>query len=245
MTFSGAIAVVTGAAGGIGAAVCRSLVVQGATVVGLDRDEPGADSPADSPPIQARETLDVSNEEAVDTAFARIASRHGLPDIVVNAAGVTYRGPTEEATAESWDTVQATNLRGTFLCCRAAGRHMLERGSGSIVNVSSQLAIAPPGGRAAYVASKQGVIGLTRTLAVEWAPRGVRVNAVAPGITRTPMIAPIEGDPEASAAWIAKVPIGRFAEPDEIAAAILFLASPAASYIVGHVLVVDGGYSVP
>lgn len=241
MTFDGAIAVVTGAAGGIGAAVCRALAAEGATVIGLERGwSEGGDVGS-----ARRETVDVTDEAAVEDAFARIVREHGAPDVVVNAAGITYRGPTIEAPTASWDAVLATNLRGTFFCCRAAGRHMLERGSGAIVNVSSQLAISPPGGRAAYVASKQGVIGLTRTLAVEWAPRGVRVNAVAPGITRTPMIEAIERDPEASAAFAARIPLGRFAEPDEIAGPILFLASPAAAYVVGEVLVVDGGYTIP
>lgn len=239
MTFDGAVAVVTGAAGGIGAAVCRALAREGATVVGLDRAWDIGDGP------EQRESVDVTDEAAVDDAFARIARQHGAPGIVVNAAGITYRGPTIEASTESWDAVLATNLRGTYLCCRAAARGMLERGSGAIVNVSSQLAISPPGGRAAYVAAKQGVIGLTRTLAVEWAPAGVRVNAVAPGITRTPMIDAIERDPTASAEFAARIPLGRFAEPDEIAGPILFLASPAAAYVVGEVLVVDGGYTIP
>lgn len=238
MTFDGAVAVVTGAAGGIGAAVCRALAGQGATVVGLDRGWDGGGP-------EARETVDVTDESAVEDAFARIARERGTPDILVNAAGITHRGSTIEAPTHTWDAVLATNLRGTYLCCRAAARGMLERGSGAIVNVSSQLAISPPGGRAAYVAAKQGVIGLTRTLAVEWAPRGVRVNAVAPGITRTPMIEAIERDPEASAAYAARIPLGRFAEPDEIAAPILFLASSAAAYVVGEVLVVDGGYTIP
>ena len=238
MTFDGAVAVVTGAAGGIGAAVCRALAGEGATVVGLDHGWDGGGP-------EARETVDVTDESAVEDAFARIAREHGTPDIVVNAAGITHRGSTIEALTDTWDAVLATNLGGTYLCCRAAARGMLERGSGAIVNVSSQLAISPPGGRAADVAAKQGVIGLTRTLAVEWAPRGVRVNAVAPGITRTRMIDAIERDPEASAAFAARIPLGRFAEPDEIAAPILFLASPAAAYVVGEVLVVDGGYTIP
>lgn len=235
----GAVAVVTGAAGGIGAAVCGALAGEGATVIGLDRDWAGGGGP------ERRLTVDVTDEAAVDDAFARIGREHGTPGIVVNAAGITHRGPTVESPTDTWDAVLATNLRGTYLCCRAAARGMLERGSGAIVNVSSQLAISPPGGRAAYVAAKQGVIGLTRTLAVEWAPRGVRVNAVAPGITRTPMIEAIERDPEASAEFAARIPLGRFAEPDEIAGPILFLVSPAAAYVVGEVLVVDGGYTIP
>ncbi len=238
-TFDGMTAVVTGAAGGIGSAVCRAFAEQGARVIGLDRAW-GEDALAHP---WVRETVDVASEREVDAAFARIAA-DGLPDILVNAAGITHREATVETAVEAWDEVQAVNLRSTFLCCRAAGRLMLDHGAGSIINISSQLAVAPPGGRAAYVASKAGVIGLTRTLAVEWAPRGVRVNAVAPGITRTPMINVIADDPDASRVFAARIPLGRFAEPDEIAAPILFLASRAASYVVGHVLVVDGGYTV-
>lgn len=240
-TFDGMLAIVTGAAGGIGSAVCRAFAEAGARVVGLDRAWPEEQSPDG----WRRETVDVVSEAEVDAAFGRITIEMGAPDILVTAAGITHRQPTVETDVEAWDAVQAVNLRSTFLCCRAAGRLMVVQGSGSIVNISSQLAVSPPGGRAAYVAAKAGVIGLTRTLAVEWAPHGVRVNAVAPGITRTPMISVIEDDPEASREFAARIPIGRFAEPDEIAGPILFLASPAASYVVGHVLVVDGGYTVP
>ena len=240
-TFDGMVAVVTGAAGGIGTAVCRAFAAQGARVVGFDRAWAGA-AEEDG---WRRETVDVASETEVDAAFERVAAEEGAPQVLVNAAGITHRAPTVDTDTEAWDAVQAANLRSAFLCCRAAGRLMVEQGSGSIVNISSQLAVSPPGGRAAYVAAKAGVIGLTRTLAVEWAPHGVRVNAVAPGITRTPMISVIEDDPEASRTFAAKIPLGRFAEPDEIAAPILFLASRAASYVVGHVLVVDGGYTVP
>ncbi len=230
-SLDGRVALVTGAASGIGSATADLLSASGVLVVRADRE-----SAADVV------RLDVRDESAVREIVARSDREHGRLDILVNAAGITLRGPSLETRADEWDGVQQVNLRGTFLCCREAARAMGEHG-GAIVNVSSQLAIAPTGGRASYVASKAGVIGLTRSLAVEWAPK-IRVNAVAPGVTRTPMIEAIERDEATRRSFMEKIPLGRFAEPEEIAEVIVFLASDAASYVTGHILVVDGGYSI-
>lgn len=227
----GRVAFVTGAASGIGRATADLLRELGATVVGADRERG-----------EGIAAVDVRDEASVRDAIAACATRHGRIDVVVNAAGVTYRGATADTTLEEWDRVQEVNLRGTFLCCREAARHMSGAG-GAIVNVASQLAIAPTGGRAAYVSSKSGVMALTRSLAVEWAP-AIRVNAVAPGVTRTPMIDAIERDEVARRSFEQRIPLGRFAEPGEIAGAIAFLCSPLASYVTGHILVVDGGYTI-
>lgn len=233
------VAVVTGAASGIGAAVVAAFATAGAAVSAWDVRWP------DGPSAAIEQTIvDVADGEAVERAMADVVARHGRLDVLVHAAGITDRTPSLDVELEAWDRVVDVDLRGTFICARAAARAMVAAGSGSIVTVSSQLALAPPGGRAAYVASKAGVIGLTRTLAVEWAP-GIRVNAVAPGVTRSPMTAAIEADPATRARFIERIPAGRFAEPAEIAAAALFLASDASAYVTGHVLVVDGGYTIP
>ena len=231
ISMEGRVAFVTGAASGIGRATAAALRDAGAAVFGVDRDE--ADGVA---------RADVRDETSVRAAIGSCVKMHGRIDTLVNAAGITYRAATTDTSVAEWDRVQETNLRGTFLCCREAVPAMAREGA-AIVNVASQLAIAPTGARAAYVSSKAGVIALTRSLAVEWAPR-VRVNAVAPGVTRTPMIDAIERDAATRRSFEARIPLGRFAGPEEIASAIVFLASPLASYITGHILVVDGGYTI-
>ena len=247
---SGRSALVTGAASGIGAAVVETFVRAGAMVSAWDVLWPGEPGPVagrrpdGSAATVGRATVDVADPEAVERAMAEVVARHGRLDVLVHAAGITDRTPSLEVSLEDWDRIVDVDLRGTFVCVRAAGRAMVAAGSGSIVTISSQLAISPPGGRAAYVASKAGVIGLTRTLAVEWAP-GVRVNAIAPGVTRSPMTAAIEADPEVRGRFLDRIPARRFAEPSEIAAAALFLGSDASAYVTGHVLVVDGGYTIP
>lgn len=247
---SGRSALVTGAASGIGAAVVETFVRAGAMVSAWDVLWPGGPGPVagrrpdGSATAVGRATVDVADPEAVERAMAEVVARHGRLDVLVHAAGITDRTPSLEVSLEDWDRIVNVDLRGTFVCVRAAGRAMVAAGSGSIVTISSQLALSPPGGRAAYVASKAGVIGLTRTLAVEWAP-GVRVNAIAPGVTRSPMTAAIEADPEVRDRFLDRIPARRFAEPSEIAAAALFLGSDASAYVTGHVLVVDGGYTIP
>jgi NAD(P)-dependent dehydrogenase (short-subunit alcohol dehydrogenase family) len=246
----GRVAVVTGAASGIGAAVVEALEAAGATVCAWDLRWPAEAGSAPGTPTHdptgtaERATVDVADGAAVERAMAGVVARRGRLDILVHAAGITDRTPSLELDLEAWDRVVDVDLRGTFVCARAAGRAMVAAGAGSIVTISSQLALSPPGGRAAYVASKAGVVGLTRTLAVEWAP-AVRVNAIAPGVTRSPMTAAIEADAEVRARFLGRIPLGRFAEPSDIAAAALYLASDASAYVTGHVLVVDGGYTVP
>lgn len=228
---SGAVAFVTGAASGIGLATADLLEGLGVRV-----------ARADVSPVAGVIQVDVRDERAIVAAIRGCAEKHGQLDILVNAAGVVDRKSSLDVTSADWDRIQEVDLRGTFLCCREAARAMAPRG-GSIVNVSSQLALAAMGRRAAYEASKAGVLGLTRSLAVEWAPL-IRVNAVAPGPTRTAMFQAVEADESALAAMLDRIPLGRIGRPEEIARVIVFLASGAASYITGQTVFADGGYTI-
>ncbi|MCS6802199.1 MAG: SDR family oxidoreductase [Chloroflexota bacterium] len=239
----GRVAVVTGAGGGIGRATIALFREAGARVAGIDLNPDSFADLLGEDDVAA--AADVRDPEAVRSAFAAIAARVGPPTVLVNNAGIAYRASVLETSPDAWDRVLAINLRGALLCSQAAAPAMLAAGKGSIVNVASQLAFAVAAERAAYVASKAGLIGLTKVMALEWADRGIRVNAVAPGVTRTPMVRYLEENREAGDAFRARIPLGRFAEPDEIALACLYLASDASSYVTGHVLTVDGGYSVP
>ena len=249
LRLDGAVAVVTGGAGGIGRAAAIALASAGATVVIADLD--GAASEAIVIEITERGgralaiPTDVSDETAVDASFGEVVTREGSVDVLVNNAGIAIRRPATELALADWDKVIAVNMTGAFLCARAAARHMIARGKGGvIVNVASIMGLSGGGlyPNVSYQASKGAVVNMTRALAIEWAPRGIRVNAVAPTYVRTRLTAPLLDDPDMIARTEAMTPLKRLAEPEEVAAAICFLASPAASMITGHVLPVDGGF---
>jgi NAD(P)-dependent dehydrogenase (short-subunit alcohol dehydrogenase family) len=178
----------------------------------------------------------------VERVVGAAVEAHGRLDVLVNAAGIVSRGAALDLTPGDWGRVLDVNLGGTFFACQAAARAMVSRGAGAIVNVASELALVADGNHAGYIASKAGVVGLTRALAVEWGPLGIRVNAVAPGLTRTPMTADLaEADRED---YRTRTPDRRLAEPDDIAEAVLFLVSDASRHVAGQLLVVDGGYTI-
>jgi 2-deoxy-D-gluconate 3-dehydrogenase len=234
----GRVAVVTGAAGGIGSAAAAALAEAGATVIGADLEWP-----ADDDGKIERRIVDVASINNLRDMARAVAASHGTVHVLVCAAGAISRGPATKVGVEEWDRLLAINARGAFFTCQVMEPLLQRHKDGSVVLVSSQLAMIGATGRAAYIASKAAVNGLARALATEWASQGIRVNAVAPGVTKTQMTATLLADPGASSRLLSRIPLGRFASPTEIANAIAFLSSPLASYITGHVLVVDGGYT--
>jgi NAD(P)-dependent dehydrogenase (short-subunit alcohol dehydrogenase family) len=241
----GRTALVTGASRGIGRHAALTLAEAGAAVVlaarsGDELEAVAAAARAAGAPQAVAVAADVTDEDAVEAAVSRAVEATGRLDVLVNVAGGTwFEAPVAQTRTTGWDRVVALNLRSVFLTCRAAlGR--MDRG-GSIVNVASVVALAAAPGRAAYGAAKAGVVALTRTLAVEAAPRGIRVNCLCPGWVRTELTRELWSDPERDRAVLADVPLGRWAEVSELAGPLLLLASDAGSYLTGSALVVDGG----
>lgn len=239
----GQVALVTGGAQGIGLACATLLAEAGARVVLLDRDAAALEDACARLPGAGAHTLDVTDEAAVERTFAAIADEHDGVHILINNAGLAIRKPSLELPLSDWNAVVAVNLTGAFLCARAAARHVGPDG-GAIVNTASIMGLSGGGlyPNISYQATKGGLVNMTRALAVEWAPRRIRVNAVAPTWTKTGFIGQLETQPALMERIRAVTPLGRLAEPHEVAAAVLFLASPAAAMITGHILAVDGGY---
>lgn len=234
------LVVVTGGGRGIGLATVRRFLAQGARVVVLDL---AGDAEVDAEFVE----VDVTDAAAVATIADDLVARHGTPDIVLNAAGIVRSASAEDMSADDWSQVIDVNLSGTFHVCQAFGRHMLTAGSGAIVNIASMSGSVSnfPQKQISYNASKAAVMHLTKTLAGEWADRGVRVNSVSPGYIATDLTAALlEREPELGAVWRERTPNGRLGTPDEVASIILFLASDASSLMTGSDVVADGGYTV-
>lgn len=243
------VALVTGGARGIGAATCRAFAAAGYHVVVADLDADAAASMAAALPDADARSLgigaDVTDTSSVDAMIQTVLERFGRLDALVNNAGIIDPGPSASVTDASWERVLSVHLDGTFRCSRAAYPALCASGRGAIVNIASIAAHVGVRNRLSYAAAKAAVEGMARTLAVEWAGDGIRVNAVAPGYTRTELF---QQAVDAGAIMIeqmrARVPLGRPAEPSELASVIVFLAGPGASYITGQTIVVDGGLVV-
>jgi 2-hydroxycyclohexanecarboxyl-CoA dehydrogenase len=242
----GEIAIVTGAGKGIGESIAHALAAAGARVAVTSRVAADAERVAAAlGPGHLGLGMDVRESAAVDAAVAAAAAALGAPTILVNNAGVNTIAPSESYPDDEWDRIVDVNLTGVFRCCRAVGARMLEAGNGSIVNVASIVgATVGMPWRAPYASSKAGVVGLTRTLAVEWGGRGVRVNALLPGPVETPMVgvAIAQGVVDRQGV-VDHTPAGRWGLPDDIAGAVVLLCSPAGRFLTGQAIAVDGGYS--
>lgn len=240
------VAVVTGAAQGIGQRTAELLASRGYSLILADRQSCAETmrSVVQSSGSAVEMLGDVCDETYAQAVAEAAAQQFGRADVLVNNAGIAHIAPAEETTAADWRRVQDVNLLGPFLFCRELGKVMLKQHEGSVINVASVAGLLGIADRAAYNASKHGLIGLTRTLAAEWGGRGVRCNAVCPGWVKTPMdLGPQQAGLYGDSDIEGRVPMGRFAKPDDVAAAIAFLADPTQSgFINGHTLSVDGGW---
>ena len=244
MRFENQVAIVTGAGRGIGHAIALRLAQEGARVASVSRSEQNAKKTADeinAARVDAAKAygVDVADHSAVQKIAAQIFDDFGRVDVLVNNAGVTRDGLSMRMSMEDWDTVIDTNLKGAFNFSQAVMRSMIKQRSGRIINISSVSGLTGNAGQANYAASKAGLIGLTKTLARELASRGITVNAVAPGFVVTDMTSALSE--EVKQTIMAKIPLAKLGQPEDIAAAVAFLASVEANYITGQVLTVDGG----
>lgn len=244
-------AIVTGSAQGLGKAMAQALGEAGANVAIVDINIDLAKQTAEELSMRVGRKFiaiqtDVTREEDVKRMVEETIANLGHIDILVNNAGIVRHAPAEIMSKKDWDDVISVNLTGVFLCSQAVGRHMIERRQGKIINIASMsgLIVNYPQPQVAYNASKAGVIMLTKSLAVEWAKYNINVNAIAPGYMKTAMTAPFFEKEEYRKLWLEPTPMKRPGEPEELGGAVVYLASPASSFMTGQVLVIDGGYTL-
>ena len=247
-SLKGRTAVVTGASRGMGRSIALALAEAGADIFGTGRAEADLRGVADE--VRARGRIchtfsaDLSSVTAISDLAERAIAAMGHVDILVNNAGIALLQPALEVTEEAWDAQLDVNLKGLFFCAQAFGRHMIERGRGGrIINIGSIVGVVGMAEHAAYSSSKAGVSMVTRVLAIEWGSHNVLVNAVAPTVILTPLGEKVWGDPAKGDPMRAKIPLGRFGRPSEVAGVVVFLASDAASLITGETIMVDGGFT--
>ena len=242
----GRSALVLGGTSGIGRALVDGLVEAGADVAASSRRESEVDATARAIEQHGKKTFrqcaDVTDRASLEALLEAAVDAFGKVDVLINCAGTTQKRPSLEVAEAEWQSILDTNLTGTLRACQVFGRHMLERGYGRIVNIASLASFVGLYEVAAYAASKAGVAALTKTLAVEWGRRGVNVNAIAPGVFRTPLNQDLLDGTERGQEFKTRTPMGRFGRVEELAGAAIYLSSEAASFVNGEVLVVDGGF---
>lgn len=246
LELTGKTAVVIGGTSGIGRAIALGMAEAGADVVCTSRRQEQVDAAAAEIEAKGRRTLriasDVSDKTSLETLLNECVTAFGKVDILVNSAGRTKREPTLDVAEETWNEIMETNLTGTLRACQVFGSHMLGQGYGRIINIASLSTFVSLFEVAAYAASKAAVASLTKSLAIEWAKRGVNVNAIAPGVFRTALNQELLDESDRGREFLTRTPMGRFGQVEELAGAAVFLASDAASFVTGEILVVDGGF---
>lgn len=243
---SGRTGVVIGGTSGIGQAIATGLALAGANIICTSRREDQVEAASSVIESLGRRTIrcvsDVSDRFSLDDLLSKTVSEFGKVDILVNSAGRTKREPTIDQNEEDWIAIFETNLTGTLRACQVFGKHMIANGYGRIINIASLSSFVSLFEVAAYSASKAGVASLTKSLAIEWAKSGVNVNAIAPGVFRTALNQKLLDETPRGQEFLTRTPMGRFGKVEELAGAAVFLASEAASFITGEILVVDGGF---
>jgi 3-oxoacyl-[acyl-carrier protein] reductase len=246
MKLDGKVAIVTGASRGIGKGICLTFAHEGATIIAADINPKGKEEVIEEVKSLGGRGLfiktDIAKSSEVSNMAMQVFEEFGRIDILVNNAGIIFPAPLSELSEESWDRVFATNLKGGFLCCREVGKFMMRQKQGNIINVTSMAGHSPFSLGGAYSSSKAGFIMFTKQLAMEWAKYGIRVNAISPGLIRTPMNEHLYEDKVLCEKRINLVPLRRIGTPEDISRVALFLASEDSSYMTGQILIVDGGF---